>query len=98
MRKVASPVKKVSSPVKKFNSSPVKKFNSSPVKKVASPAKMKVSSKVVFSPNKAEPRIGALAMTIQQRLKQHEKNWQSNDINTKIQVGRVYGNNLWDNS
>ncbi|XP_038076646.1 anillin-like [Patiria miniata] len=38
--------------------------------------------------SKVEPRVGAMAKSIQDRLRQHQENWHSNDINTKIQEQR----------
>ncbi|XP_033626167.1 anillin-like [Asterias rubens] len=43
---------------------------------------------VPSSPKKVEARVGAMAKSIQDRLKQHQENWHGNDINTKIQEQR----------
>ena len=63
-------------------------YSSTSRERVISPVRRVVPQKAstVLSPTKQEPRIGALAMSIQQRLKEHERNWQSNDINKKVQV------------
>ncbi|XP_072014096.1 uncharacterized protein [Amphiura filiformis] len=63
-------------------------FSSTSRERIVSPVRSASKPSAVLSPTKQEPRIGALAMSIQQRLKEHERNWQGNDINKKIQEER----------
>ncbi|XP_022084050.1 anillin-like [Acanthaster planci] len=48
----------------------------------------KTATAPATTPNKVEPRVSAMAKSIQDRLRQHQENWQSNDINKKIQEQR----------
>lgn len=43
----------------------------------------------VSSPTRVEPRVGAMAKSIQDRLKAHQSNWQTNEISRKIQEDRM---------